>query len=183
MDHFVTTVLKVIYTVGVYGSTEDAFFGALSKHGIDLFIDVRARRGMRGATYRYANSNYLQAKLKQLAIAYAHLPDMAPSQEIRSAQNLADQQSRIAKRKRTMLSENFIRAYRRDVLKVYKRKPGLKFDAAEMLQTACELFSYPPERPLCRVALFCVEREPAACHRSLLADELRKQLGIEVVHI
>jgi len=33
------------------------------------------------------------------------------------------------------------------------------------------------------VALFCVEREPAACHRSLLAERLGKDLGIEVEHI
>ena len=35
------------------------------------------------------------------------------------------------------------------------------------------------------VALFYVEREPAACHRSLLADKLQRDLGAacEVVHL
>ena len=33
------------------------------------------------------------------------------------------------------------------------------------------------------VALFCVEREPAACHRSLLAERLQQDLGVEVVHL
>jgi hypothetical protein len=33
------------------------------------------------------------------------------------------------------------------------------------------------------VALFCVEREPAACHRSLLADRLAKDLGLPARHL
>jgi hypothetical protein len=32
-------------------------------------------------------------------------------------------------------------------------------------------------------ALFCVEREPDACHRSLLAERLAADLGVEVVHL
>ncbi|NCF70012.1 MAG: DUF488 family protein, partial [Chloroflexi bacterium] len=33
------------------------------------------------------------------------------------------------------------------------------------------------------VALFCVEREPGACHRSLVADKLQQELEIEVEDI
>ncbi|HRO91039.1 MAG TPA: hypothetical protein PLC06_11125 [Promineifilum sp.] len=33
------------------------------------------------------------------------------------------------------------------------------------------------------MALMCVEREPAACHRSLLAERLRQAWGVEVVHL
>ncbi|HRI57448.1 MAG TPA: hypothetical protein PK170_10170, partial [Anaerolineae bacterium] len=33
------------------------------------------------------------------------------------------------------------------------------------------------------VALFCVEREPAACHRSLLATRLQRDLGLSVEHL
>ena len=33
------------------------------------------------------------------------------------------------------------------------------------------------------VALFCVEREPAACHRSLLAERLTHDLGVKVTHL
>src|SRR5262249_4648265 len=33
------------------------------------------------------------------------------------------------------------------------------------------------------VALFCVELEPAACHRSLLAARLQQDLNVEVVHL
>jgi hypothetical protein len=33
------------------------------------------------------------------------------------------------------------------------------------------------------VALFCVEREPAACHRSLLATRLQRDLDLPVEHL
>nr|MBA3379353.1 hypothetical protein [Chloroflexia bacterium] len=33
------------------------------------------------------------------------------------------------------------------------------------------------------IMLFCVERVPAACHRSLLAERLAGDLGVEVMHI
>ena len=183
MDCCAKTLLTKIFTIGVYGSTEDAFFDALVDNKIDLFIDVRARRGLRGATYRFANSQYLQATLEQLGVAYAHLPELAPNKAVRATQQLADQKAKIAKRERVVLSDDFIKAYRRDVLKVYKRKPEHKFYAAQILQRARALAEYPTDKPCRHVALFCVEREPSACHRLLLADEMHKQLGIDVVNI
>jgi len=33
------------------------------------------------------------------------------------------------------------------------------------------------------VALFCVEREPAACHRSLVAERWQQDLGGQVIHL
>ena len=54
-----------IYTIGVYGKTEDEFFRALEDNGIELFIDIRARRGMRGSKYSFVNSSYLQAELNE----------------------------------------------------------------------------------------------------------------------
>ena len=81
-----------IFTIGVYGFSEDAFFTALKDHEIDLFIDIRARRGMRGAKYKFVNSSYLQAKLKEMGIGYAHLKELAPTPRIRGLQEQADQQ-------------------------------------------------------------------------------------------
>ena len=74
-----------IYTIGVYGSTEESFFGALIENEIELFIDVRARRGMRQSSpYKFVNSTVLQQKLRQLGIYYAHLKELAPTREIRA---------------------------------------------------------------------------------------------------
>lgn len=172
-----------ILTIGVYGFSEDGFFEALQDCQIDLFIDIRARRGMRGPRYKFVNSSYLQAKLKEMDIAYAHLKELAPSPEIRAAQSQADRQAHVRKRQRQTLSKPFIRAYRRDILKTYKRKPENKFKAKEAVDKARQLAQYPPNRPLRHLALFCVEQHPQACHRSLVAEELKKQLEGDIVHI
>ena len=34
-DNFMTTELQTIFTIGVYGSTEESFFGALAEHEIE----------------------------------------------------------------------------------------------------------------------------------------------------
>ena len=172
-----------IFTIGVYGYSEDAFFGALVDHEIELFIDIRARRGMRGARYSFANSKYLQSRLAQLDIAYVHLKALAPTKEIRLAQQTADQETRTAKRERVVLSESYIRAYKRDILNLYKRKPESQFNAEGLLAQAKGLAQLPPDRPLQRIVLFCVEQRPEACHRSLVAEAMQSQLKADLRHI
>ncbi len=178
-----TTELQTIFTIGVYGSTEESFFGALVENEIELFIDIRARRGMRGSKYKYANSSYLQAYLRDLGIYYAHLKELAPSKEIRGIQQAVDKESRTAKRQRAVLSEAYIRAYKRDVLNIYRRKPGSKFNAEAMLAQARRISQYPCDQPLNRMVLFCVEQQAEACHRSLVATELHLQMKKSVRHI
>ena len=172
-----------IFTIGVYGYTEDAFFEALVSHEIDLFIDIRARRGMRGSKYKFANSKYLQSKLKKEGICYAHLADLAPTKEIRAEQHKVDERENTKKRDRLALSKEFIKTYRRDILNVHKRKKENMFYAENVLARAKQQSQYPPEKPLQRIVLFCVERHPQACHRTLVAEELRKQLGATIEHI
>ena len=48
-----------IFTIGVYGLTEDDFFQKLISSSIDTFCDIRRRRGVRGAKYAYVNSKKL----------------------------------------------------------------------------------------------------------------------------
>ena len=173
-----------IYTLGVYGYTEDEFFDALAVHGIDLFIDIRARRGMRGSRYKFVNSTYLQAKLKELGIGYAHLKELAPTPRIRRLQDQADQQQKLERRSdRQRLCREYVHEYKRDVLRVYKRKSELKLHAEGELARARELAHFPAGRAAARVALFCVEGEPKACHRSLVAAEFGRQLSLQVEDI
>ena len=61
-----------IYTIGVYGSSEEEFFGKLTESQIDLFCDIRQRRGVRGRQYSFVNSNHLQKKLSDLGIGYLY---------------------------------------------------------------------------------------------------------------
>jgi len=158
---------RILLTIGVYGFSEDEFFNALVEAGVDVFCDVRARRGVRGSTYAFANSQRLQARLQELGIEYRHFKDLAPSQETRDLQKQADKESGTAKRQRTALGEVFINSYHEQQL--------ADFDP--------ETFMSQFGKNVKNLCFFCVERDPAACHRSLIVEKLSKGLGLEVKHI
>jgi uncharacterized protein (DUF488 family) len=154
-------------TLGVYGFTADAFFNALQRAGVDTFCDIRWRRGVRGREYAFANSGRLQKWLAELGLQYLHLKALAPTPALRQRQWAADKAQGTTKRKRAALGEVFITGYREEHL---ARFDSQKF--VEQLGPGAKV-----------VALFCVEREPAACHRSLLAERLQQDMGVEVVHL
>jgi uncharacterized protein (DUF488 family) len=162
-----TTEIPQIVTIGAYGWDAERFFRALVEAGVDTFCDVRQRRGVRGSEYAWANSQRLQARLAELGIRYAHRKDLAPSPATRADQYAADRANHTAKRQRVALSETFADAYTRERL--------ADFDSAAFLAA----FDTPPRV----LALFCVEREPAACHRALLAARLARDAGVRVRHI
>jgi uncharacterized protein (DUF488 family) len=158
--------LKIV-TLGVYGCGEAAFFAALQQAEVDTFCDIRYRRGVRGSDYAFVNSARLQRRLAELGIRYLHFREVAPSPALRQRQAEADEAQGIPKRQRRVLGDLFITGYREECLG--------RFDSRQFLaQLGAEAKV---------VALFCVEREPAACHRSLLAEKLREDLGVEVVHL
>ena len=146
-----------VVTIGVYGTTEDSFFDALTANGVTDFVDIRRRRGMRGSLYSYANATKLQTKLKDLCIRYHHVLALAPTAETRALQKEDDSGQGIAKSARTTLSNGFIQGYRSEALDV--------FDLAAFLDSL-------PEDSV--AAFFCVEHLPEACHRSLVAAEAEK---------
>jgi uncharacterized protein (DUF488 family) len=157
----------VIVTIGVYGFDEAGFFDALQQASVDTFVDIRSRRGVRGADYAFANSQRLQARLAELGIRYRHRLDLAPDPATRGQQQAVDKASRTAKRQRAVLDPAFAAAYRQERL--------ASFDSQQFL------VDLGPQARV--VVLFCVEREPAACHRSLLATRLQRDLGAEVRHL
>lgn len=156
-----------IVTIGAYGFDADHFFAALQAAKVDTFCDIRQRRGVRGAEYAFANSQRLQQRLSELGIRYCYFPALAPSKAIRTAQYAVDKQTKTAKRQRTQLSPAFIAAYEESCLTT--------FDPTQFLT------ELPTDAQV--IAFFCVEREPAACHRSLLAHRLAQSLGVEVIHL
>jgi uncharacterized protein (DUF488 family) len=156
-----------LVTLGAYGFTADAFFEALQKAAVDTFCDIRWRRGVRGREYAFANSARLQKRLAEMGVRYLHLHELAPPPALRQRQLAADKAEGIAKRKRVALGEAFVTAYREEFLAA--------FDSRKFVEQLG-----PDART---VALFCVEREPTACHRSLLAERLRQDLCVEVVHL
>ena len=156
-------------TIGVYGFSEAAFFGALQQAGVDTFCDIRWRRGVRGAEYAFANCARLQKRLTELGIRYLHFRDLAPTPALRQRQAEADKAEGTTKRKRSALGEVFVTGYRQERLST--------FDSGRFVE------QFAAEARI--VALFCVEKEPAACHRSLLAERLQQDLGAqcEVIHL
>ena len=159
--------LPQLFTIGAFGFTESGFFEKLQEAGINTFCDIRRRRGVRGSEYAFVNSTRLQEQLSKRGIRYVHRLDVAPSNELRSIQGKADEASKTAKRKRTVISPEFAQAYHEQVLN--------GFDSREFIESVGDGFG--------RVVLFCVEKEPAACHRSLLAERLSNDLAIKVTDL
>jgi len=160
-------VIERIVTIGAIGFDAGSFFRALQDAGVDTLCDIRARRAVRGHDYAFANSQRLQARLAELGIRYLHRIDLAPTPTMRRQQAAADDAAHIARRKRAELSPAFVAAFEREVL--------APFNPDSLLN------DLPPDARV--VALLCVEREPAACHRSLVAERLREAWGVEVVHL
>lgn len=151
-----------ILTIGGYGLTEAAFLGALQEAGVDTFVDIRQRRGVRGARYAYLNRSRLRTLLAAAGIRYFHVLDLAPTTRIRDAQREDDRASGVPKRSRTQLSPAFVQRYRAEIL--------ARLNIERLRSTL---------RDATTVALFCVENPPSACHRSLAAEYLKHALGSE----
>jgi uncharacterized protein (DUF488 family) len=156
-------VVERVITIGVYGFTSEQFFRALVDARVDLFCDVRARRGVRGREYAFANATRLTSRLDELGIRYQHFPELAPTMEIRAQQQAADTASRTAKRSRSELSQTFTEGY-----EALLDEPA----AIAAVDGICRSSSRP--------VLLCVERLPAACHRSLIAARIRSNCGAEI---
>lgn len=157
-------MIERVLTIGAYGFDERTFMHALVSAGVDLFVDLRARRGMRGSTYAFANAVRLQSSLGSAGIRYAHARELAPTPEVRRVQQHADRAARTAKRDRTLLASTFLVAYTRKCL--------TGFDPEQFAKTYLECAKNP--------VLFCVERDPKACHRSLVAARLAEAFTVPI---
>jgi uncharacterized protein (DUF488 family) len=152
-------------TIGVYGFDRDSFLAALSGARVELLLDVRQRRGVRGSEYAWANAQRLKAALADSGIAYEHLKELAPTTEMRELQYREDERKGEGKRGRSVLAPAYVEHYTDEVLDRAELEPVVRFIGRK------------------RAALFCVERDPEACHRSLIAERLRRGFGFEVEHL
>src|SRR3954449_3970351 len=144
-----------LVTIGVYGWTLDTFLAALREAGVTRVLDVRQRRGVRGAEYAWANSKRLQAALAEAGIEYRHMKELAPTTELRELQYREDDRRGEGKRSRTVLAPEYARRYEEEILDPADLGPVVRWVGASA------------------AALLCVERDPEACHRSLIAARLR----------
>jgi uncharacterized protein (DUF488 family) len=162
----IRVVQRTVATIGVYGWTLDAFLDALRAAGVEQVLDVRQRRGVRGPEYAWANAARLQAALAGAGIDYRHRKELAPTTELRHVQYREDERIGVGKRSRAELAPEYVERYTREIL-----------EPADLDQVVAGL---PPAGV---AALLCVERDPEACHRSLIAARLASRYGARVVHL
>jgi uncharacterized protein (DUF488 family) len=154
-----------IATIGVYGFGRDSFLEALAGAGTDLLLDVRQRRGVRGSEYAWANAKRLQAALDEAGTAYTHLKELAPTTELRQLQYEEDARLGEGKRSRTVLAPEYAKRYTEEILDRADLDPIVRWIGKSS------------------AALLCVERDPKACHRSLIAARLQSDWGFSVEHL
>jgi uncharacterized protein (DUF488 family) len=157
--------MPAIATIGVYGFAVETFLAALEGAGVGIVLDVRQRRGVRGPEYAWANSKRLQAALSDAGLGYRHLKELAPTTAMRQAQYREDDRLGEGKRSRTHLAAEYTERYEEEILSGADLQPIVEL-AAEQLP-----------------ALLCVERDAVACHRSLIAERLRREYGLEPLHL
>ena len=150
----------------MYGFTAETFLERLRGADVGQLLDVRQRRGVRGSDYAWANSACLQAALVEADIEYCHHKELAPTTELRQLQYREDDRRGVGKRSRTQLAREYRERYIAEIL-----------DRADIDAVVAEL---PNER---KAVLMCVERDPEACHRSLIAERLASDYGIDVTHL
>lgn len=161
----VTPVLRMA-TIGVYGFDGESFLQRLRHADVSLLLDVRQRRGVRGPLYAWANSRRLQAALADARIGYEHHPELAPTTELRQLQYAEDDRRGVGKRSRRALAPEYARRYTAEIL-----------DNADLTPIVSAL----PSSGI--AALLCVERDPEACHRSLIAQRLTEQHHVTIEHL
>ena len=153
-------------TIGVYGFDRESFLRRLRHADVCLLLDVRQRRGVRGPEYAWANSLRLQAALAQARIAYEHHLELAPTTELRRLQYAEDDRQGVGKRSRRELAAEYTRRYTTEIL-----------DRADLTPLVAAL----PAGGT--AALLCVESDPEACHRSLIAQRLTERHSITIEHL
>ena len=155
-----------IVTIGAYGFNGVSFLERLREANVRLLFDVRQRRGVRGPDYAWANSLRLQGALAHAGIAYEHHLELAPTTELRKLQYAEDARQGVGKRSRIELAADYTRRYNAEIL-----------DHADLLPLVSVLPS------IGTAALFCVERDPEACHRLLISQRMIEQHQVTCEHL
>lgn len=156
----------MIVTIGVYGFDGESFLQRLRQADVRLLLDVRQRRGVRGPEYAWANSLRLQAALAEAGIGYEHRPELTPTTELRRVQYAEDDRQGVGKRTRRVLAAEYARRYTTEIL-----------DHADLTTIVAALPSGGA------TALLCVESDPEACHRSLIARRMTEEHHVTVEHL
>ncbi|HEV8688409.1 MAG TPA: DUF488 domain-containing protein, partial [Gaiellaceae bacterium] len=116
--------------------------------------------------YAWANARRLEAALAGAGIEYRHHKELAPTTELRQLQYREDDRLGVGKRSRVELATEYGERYLKEIL-----------DKVDLAGIVDEL---PTDAAS---ALLCVERDPEACHRSLIAERLAAEYGLPLNHL
>jgi uncharacterized protein (DUF488 family) len=142
-----------LWTIGYQESTLAAVIAALRAERVELLVDVRAVPASRRPGF---SKRQLAAGLAEAGIGYLHLRALGTPAEGR----LAARQGRHAR-----------------MHEIYAAHLATVEAQAELAELAGLVAAGR------RVCLLCLERDPAHCHRSLIAAELAATLGVEPRHL
>ncbi|MBZ6078644.1 DUF488 domain-containing protein [Microvirga puerhi] len=141
-----------IFTIGYEGAHPDRFLETLKDAGIATLADVRAVALSRKRGF---SKSALREALAGQGIGYEHFIRLGTPKEGRQAARAGD-------------AALMTRVYCDEVLKTPQAQEAFE-ELAEMAQ----------QQPIC---LLCFERDPALCHRRILANRLADR-GMEVVDL
>jgi len=145
--------VKEVATIGYEAATVRTFLAALTEHGIELLVDVRAVASSRRPGFA---KSALAANLRGAGIEYLHLRGLGTPAEGRAA----------------------ARAGRHaEMRKIFEDHLATAGAQAE-LETLAEIV-----RSGRRVCLLCLEADPTHCHRSLVATALASVVPTRVAHL
>jgi uncharacterized protein (DUF488 family) len=143
-----------LYTIGFTQKSAQRFFSLLAEHGVEQVVDIRLKPG--GQLSGFAKDSDLVWFLERLnGAAYQHLPELAPSAEIRDDYRRDHDWARYVPRFEALMDA--------------RRIPEALDRAAFTERVSC---------------LLCSEPTPERCHRRLVADRLARSWGdVEVIHL
>ena len=142
-----------VFTIGYEGATLDTLTAALTSAGVKTLIDVRDRPYSRKPGFSKPS---LSTAMERAGLRYVHLGALGTPPEGREAAH----------------------AGRRDV---FHRIMKARLDATEGQGSLAQAAALAKSQgPIC---LLCLERDPAACHRSLIADRLMRRTRLPVRHL
>ena len=158
--------VAAIATIGDVRLDVGRFLRALRAADVRVLIDVRQRRGVRGSEYAWANSARCRRPWVRPASNTAITRSWRRPPSCGKLQYREDAKSGAGKRSRTELAPEYRDRYTSEIL--------------SQVDLAAFVASLPSDGT---TALLCVERDPEACHRSLIAERLAAKHGLSVTHL
>ncbi|MDD5468008.1 MAG: DUF488 domain-containing protein [Anaerolineales bacterium] len=142
-----------VFTIGFTKTSAESFFTRLQKAGVKKLIDVRLNNVSQLAGF--AKRDDLRYFLNTICgIEYAHLLELAPTQEMLDAY----------KKQKGQWAD-----YEKQFLELMKNRRIEETITRAILDGAC---------------LLCSEKKPNYCHRRLVAEYLKSKWGdLDIVHL